>query len=101
MRPPNRSFPQLFGRRLEVRRRSVATSGSLMNLRPLGTVCRWVALVMGILAMPAGFVIGIEDGPMPAQQLWRQKAIAKTVLLAGGVVAMLAACGLYAIGRLG
>jgi hypothetical protein len=72
-----------------------------MGVRALATVCLWGILVVGLLAMPVSLLISAEDGPMPADQLWRQKAIARTVLLTGGVVAMLAASGLYAVSRLG
>jgi hypothetical protein len=71
-----------------------------MSLRPLVSVCLWGFLVSGVLAMPAAVVIGAEDGPMPADQLFRKKALARTVLLTGGGVAMLAACGLYATSKL-
>ena len=70
-----------------------------MSLRTLVTGCLFVALVAGAFAAPAAIVIGSEDGPMPAVQLWRKKALAKTVLLSGGGVAVLAACGLYGISR--
>jgi hypothetical protein len=53
----------------------------------------------GILALPASIVIGTEDGPMPADQLGRKMALAKAVLLMGGGVAVLAACGLDAVSR--
>ena len=70
-----------------------------MSLRPLVSVCLWGFLVSGVLAMPAAVVIGSEDGPMPADQLFRKKALARAVLLTGGGATILAACGLYATGR--
>lgn len=70
-----------------------------MSLRPLVAGCLWVALASGALAMPAAVVIGSEDGPTPAVQLWRRQALAKRVLLGGGGVATLAACALYGISR--
>jgi hypothetical protein len=56
-------------------------------------------LVAGVLAMPAANVIGLEDGPMPADQVFRKQALALTVLLTGGGVAVLAAVGLYATSK--
>jgi hypothetical protein len=70
-----------------------------MTHRPLLTVFLWGALASGGLAMPAAVVIGAEDGPMPADQLAREKSLARTVLLAGGGVAALSSFGLYAIRR--
>jgi hypothetical protein len=70
-----------------------------MRLRPLALTFLWIALLLGALAIPAGVIVSIEDGPMPADQLWRKKALAKTILCTGGGVAALAACGLYAMGR--
>jgi hypothetical protein len=68
-----------------------------MSLRLLLAVFLWGALASGTLAMPAAVVIGAEDGPMPADQLSRKKALARAVLFTGGGVAATAACGLYAI----
>jgi hypothetical protein len=67
--------------------------------RRLLAVFLWVALASGALAIPAAIVISAEDGPMPADQVFRKKALARTVLLIGGGIAASATCGLYAIGR--
>ena len=58
-------------------------------------------MIVGFLALPVGFVMSVEDGPMPADELHRKKARATTVVIGGGVAAALAACGLYATGRRG
>jgi hypothetical protein len=70
-----------------------------MIYRPLLAVFLWGALASGALAIPAAIVISAEHGPMPADQVFRTKALARTVLLTGGGIAALATCGLYAIGR--
>ncbi len=69
-----------------------------MSARTLVTILLWVSLACGVLAMPAAIVISVEDGPMPADQVFRKMWLARTVLLAGGGATALAACGLYAIG---
>jgi hypothetical protein len=70
-----------------------------MTHRRLLAVFLWGALASGALAIPAAVVISVEDGPMPADQVFRKKALARTVLLTGGGIAASATCGLYAIGR--
>jgi hypothetical protein len=70
-----------------------------MSSRTLLAVFLSGALGLGGLAMPAAVIIGAEDGPMPADQLYRKKALARGVLFTGGGVAVAAACGLYAISR--
>jgi RsiW-degrading membrane proteinase PrsW (M82 family) len=76
------------------------TRGHSKRLRLLTAICLWGLLIAGVLAMPAAILIGSEDGPIPADQLFRKKALARAVLLAGGGMTMLAACGLYATSRL-
>jgi hypothetical protein len=58
-----------------------------------------IVFLLGILAIPVGVGISFEpDGGTPAIELHRKKWLARTVLLAGGGAAMLAATGLYAVG---
>jgi hypothetical protein len=76
-----------------------STGTLVMRHRTLLAVFLWGALVSGALAMPAAVLVGAEDGPMPADQLLRKKAFARSVLLTGGGVAVASACGLYAISR--
>jgi hypothetical protein len=71
-----------------------------MSHRMLLAVFLWIALVSGAIAMPAAVLVGAEDGPMPADRLYRKKALARTVLLTGGGVAVASACGLYGMSRL-
>jgi hypothetical protein len=70
-----------------------------MRRRLLLAVLLWIALVAGVLAMPAAVVVGSEDGPMPAEALWHKKSLARTVVLAGGGLAAAAAVSLYGISR--
>jgi hypothetical protein len=70
-----------------------------MPFRLLLKILLSIALVVGLLAMPAAVVIGAEDGPMPAEELWRTMSLARTVLVAGGGLAAAAVVGLYGISR--
>jgi hypothetical protein len=71
-----------------------------MRWRSTITTCLRVALVLGLLAMPVAIFLSLEyEGGTPALELQRQKRVARTVLLAGGATAMLAALGLYLVDR--
>jgi hypothetical protein len=70
-----------------------------MNLRRFTLACLWFTMAMGILALPAAIIIGSEDGPMPADQLWHRKRVATSILLVGGAAVALSVCGLYVAGR--
>jgi hypothetical protein len=74
----------------------------MMRWRSVISATFRIVLVMGLLAMPVAIFLSLEyEGGTPALELQRQKRIAKTVLLAGGGTAMLAAIGLYLVSRHG
>jgi hypothetical protein len=71
-----------------------------MRFRTGVLICLRIALVLGLLAMPAAVFVSLEaEGGTPALELQRQKRLARTLLLGGGASAVLAACGLYICGR--